>query len=137
MKKLNSIIGNASEAEVKAIGKEFTDILTQDEKLVGVVKIRDEELYSGIKLDEEMFVFTDKRLILATKGFERPRHEVQCLSMPYKSITHFSLGPSMSRDHESEVKIWISGGGFIIQKDLEQRTDAVDVQRILAGFVLD
>ena len=137
MKKLNSIIGNASEAEVNAIRKEFSDILIQDEKLVGVVKIRDEEDYIGVKLDEERFVFTDKRLILATKRFGSPRHECKYHSMPYKSITHFSSGPSVYSDRESEITIWISEDSFSIQKHMEQRVDAVDVQRILAGFVLD
>ena len=125
MKMLNSIMGNASEVEVNAIREEFSRILIEDEKLVRV-----------FKLVRDLFAFTDRRLIVVDKQGISGR-KVDYHSIPYKSITHFSFETAGKVDLDAEMKIWISGGHFPVKKDFKRGIDVTDVQRTLAGFILD
>ncbi len=122
---LNSIMGNASEVEVAAIEEEFSSILIEDEKLVRV-----------FKLVRDLFAFTDRRLIVVNKQGISGR-KVDYHSIPYKSITHFSFETAGKVDLDSEMKIWISGGNFPVKKEFKRGIDVTDIQRILAGFILD
>jgi len=122
---LNSIMGNASEVEVAAIEEEFTDILIEDEKLVRV-----------FKLVRDLFAFTDRRLIIVDKQGISGR-KVDYHSIPYKSISHFSFETAGKVDLDSEMKIWVSGGNFPVKKEFKRGIDVTDVQRTLAGFILD
>ena len=122
---LNSIMGNASEVEVEEMEKEFSQILTEDEKLVRV-----------FKLVRDLFAFTDRRLILVDKqGISGKKTEYH--SIPYKSITHFSFETAGRIDLDTEMKVWISGNELPIKKEFKKGIDVTDVQRTLAKFTLD
>ena len=121
---LNSIMGNASEVEVEEMEKEFSQILTEDEKLVRV-----------FKLVRDLFAFTDRRLILVDKqGISGRKTEYH--SIPYKSIAHFSFETAGRIDLDSEMKVWISGSELPIKKEFKKGIDVTDVQRTLAKFTL-
>ena len=76
---LNGLMGNASEVNVNEIQKEYENILAENENI--------EKAY---KLIRDMFIFTNKRLILIDKqGMTGKKTEIH--SIPYKSITHFSI----------------------------------------------
>ena len=121
---LNSIMGNASEVEVEEIEKEFSGILTEEEKLVRV-----------FKLARDLFAFTDRRVILVDKqGISGRKTEYH--SIPYKSITHFSFETAGKVDLDSEMKIWVSGSDVPINKEFKRGIDITDVQRTLASYLL-
>lgn len=79
-------------------------------------------------------VFTDKRLILVDKQGVTGK-KVEYHSIPYKSITHFSVESAGHFDLDAELKIWISGTNEPISKEFKKDKNIYDVQRTLAKYV--
>ena len=60
-------------------------------------------------------MFTDKRFVLVDKqGITG--NKIEYHSIPYKSITHFSIETAGTFDLDAELKIWISGTAAPVQK---------------------
>ncbi|MEG0260201.1 MAG: PH domain-containing protein, partial [Lysinibacillus sp.] len=98
---LNGLMGNASETNVEEVENEIKNLLTTEEHV--------EHAY---KLIRDLFVFTNKRLILVDKqGVTGKKTEYH--SIPYKNIVHFSVETAGNFDLDAELKIWISAGGMI------------------------
>lgn len=57
-------------------------------------------------------------------------------SIPYKSITHFSIETAGSFDLDAELKIWISGTQLPIQKQFNKSLNIYELQSVLAAYVL-
>ena len=75
---LNALMGNSSEVSPDKIANEFEPILIEGETIV-----------KSFKLIRDMFVFTNKRLILVDKqGLTGSK--VDFMTIPYKSINYFS-----------------------------------------------
>ena len=66
-------------------------------------------MQAAYQLVRDVFIFTDRRLILVDKQGVTGR-KVQYHSVPYKSITHFSVETAGTFDLDAELTIWISGG---------------------------
>jgi hypothetical protein len=119
----DALLGNASEVELKEIQAEIIPLL-----------IAGENALKAYKVIRDLFIFTDKRLILIDKqGISGKK--VEYLSVPYRAITHFAVETAGTFDRDSEIKIWISGGHFIT-KEIKKGIDISDLQRILATHVL-
>lgn len=82
-----------------------------------------------------MFVFTNKRLILVDKQGVTGK-KIEYHSIPYKSITHFSIETAGSFDLDAEFKIWLSGMLQPIQKQFNKSLNIYDLQSVLASYVL-
>jgi hypothetical protein len=121
---LDGILGNASEVNVDDIQTEFTPILAGGETVV-----------MAYKVVRDLFVFTNKRLVLVDKQGLTGK-KVDYHSLPYKSITHFAVETSGHFDMDAELKLWISGLREPIVKELKKGTDVVGVQKTLAEYVL-
>ncbi len=120
----DAVLGNASEVKVEDIQKDFARLLAPNEKI--------EKAY---KLIRDMFVFTDKRLILMdVQGMTGKKVEFH--SIPYRSIIHFSIETAGNFDLDAELKIWLSGNPLPIQKTFNKSLDIYAVQAVLAGYVL-
>ncbi|WP_066891190.1 PH domain-containing protein [Clostridium nigeriense] len=120
----NGLMGNASEVNLESIRKEYDNILAPTEKI--------EKAY---KLVRDMFVFTDKRLILVDKqGVTGKKTEYH--SIPYRSITHFSIETSGHFDLDAELKIWISGTALPIEKQFNSSLNVYELQKVLAEYCL-
>lgn len=120
----DGIMGNASEANIAQVQKDFTNILTSSENV--------EKAY---KLIRDMFIFTNKRLILVDKqGVTGKKTEYH--SIPYKNITHFSIETSGNFDLDAELKIWISGTQLPIEKQFNKSLNIYELQNVLAQYVL-
>jgi hypothetical protein len=63
-------------------------------------------------------------------------NKVEYHSIPYKSITHFSIETAGTFDLDAELKIWISGTAVPIQKTFNKRLSIYEVQSVLASYVL-
>lgn len=120
---LDGVLGNASKIDATKIQAEFAQILAPGEKV--------EHAYQLIR---DYFVFTDKRFVLVDKqGLTGSKVEYH--SIPYRSITHFSIETAGTFDLDAELKIWITGGGMI-QKQFNKRLSIYEVQAVLAAYVL-
>ena len=121
----DGLMGNASEVNVSKLNDELGDILVPTEKI--------EEAFKVIR---DLFVFTNKRLILIDKqGMTGKKTDVH--SYPYKSIIHFSVETAGTFDLDAELKIWISGSSMPIEKKFNKATNIREIQRILAERVLE
>lgn len=119
----DALLGNAGEVDVTDIQAEVTPLLIEGEKAL-----------KAYKVIRDLFIFTNKRLILIDKqGISGKKAEYH--SIPYRAITHFAVETAGTFDRDSEVKIWMSGGHHIT-KEIKKGLDLTDLQRILATYVL-
>ncbi|GAB4115411.1 MAG: PH domain-containing protein [Roseiflexaceae bacterium] len=117
---LNALFGNASELDNAALEKELNSVLAESERVMRAFRIM-----------RDLFVFTDKRLLLIDKQGVTGR-KAEYHSIPYKSITHFMVETAGTFDDDAEMKIYISGNPNPIQREFKRGTDIVGVQKTLA-----
>ncbi|WJG08978.1 PH domain-containing protein [Aliiglaciecola sp. LCG003] len=116
---LDKIMGNASEIDVADVSEELAPIIGVNETVERVFKeVRD------------MYVFTNKRLILIDKQGLTGR-KVDYHSIPYRAITQFKLESAGHFDLDAEIKIWVSGQDEPIEKQLNKHV-VVGIQKTLA-----
>lgn len=121
---LQGLFGNAREVDVRSLQKDLDAILIENEQVV-----------RGFRIIRDYFVFTNHRLILIDKqGFTGKKAEYH--SIPYKSISHFSVETAGTFDMDAELKIYISGNMNPFQREFKKVTDIRGVQKTLAEFVL-
>jgi hypothetical protein len=116
----SGLLGNASEIDIRAIEQEFSIILTATEQINKVFKVI-----------RDLIVFTNKRLILVDKQGVTGK-KVEYHSIPYKSISHFSIESAGHFDLDAELKIWVSGIHEPISKQFKKDKSIFDVQKELA-----
>ncbi len=63
-------------------------------------------------------------------------NEVEYHSLPYRSITHFSVETAGHFDLDAELKIRISRNPMPIQKRFNKNLSIYEVQSVRAGYVL-
>lgn len=122
---LNKLLGNASEVSSEKLNEKYGRLLTDNENI---------EL--GFKLLRDTFMFTNKRLILIdVQGLTGSK--VEYMSMPYKSISRFSLETSGTFDLDAELKIWISSENIpSVSKKFNKSINVYEVQKYLANKVM-
>ncbi|RTY87992.1 PH domain-containing protein [Flavobacterium sp. GT3R68] len=120
----NAILGNASEVSIEIVSKEFEPILVDGEII--------EKAY---KLIKDMFIFTNKRLILVEKQLVGSK--VDYLSIPYTNVIKFSKESAGILDLDAELKIWIKGEPQPIRKQFGKGGDNInEVYKILSQHIL-
>jgi len=120
----NAILGNASEVNIENISKEFEPILIDGENI--------EKAY---KLIRDMFIFTNKRLILVEKQLVGSK--VDYLSIPYTNVIKFSKESAGILDLDAELKIWIKDQEEPIKKQFGKGGNNInEVYRILSQHIL-
>lgn len=120
----DGLLGNASEVNIKEIQKEFGTILATNENI--------EKAY---KLIRDLFIFTNKRLILVDKQGLTGK-KVEFHSIPYRSITHFSIETAGNFDLDADLKIWVSSNPDPIEKQFNKSLNIYELQSVLAEYVL-
>ena len=116
---LDAIMGNASEIDVSDVSEELAPIIGATEEIQQVFKVV-----------RDMYVFTNKRLLLIDKQGLTGR-KVDYHSIPYRAITQFKIETAGHFDLDAELKIWVSGQDHPIEKELKKDT-VVGIQRTLA-----
>jgi len=121
MSLFNKILGNASEVSAEKLNGKYGRLLIEGE----VVEL-------GFSLFRDVFMFTNKRLILIdVQGITGSK----CL--PYKHISRFSLETAGTFDLDAELKIWISSEDTpTVSKKFNKSIDIYEVQKYLASKVL-
>ncbi len=121
---VNAIFGNVSEMDANALQKEYGPLLCEGEKI--------ERAY---KLIRDKWVFTNRRLIIQDiQGVTGKKREY--LSVPYRSIERFSIETAGTFDMDSEMKLWIRGAVEPLQQKFGRDSGIMEIQRVLAGYVL-
>jgi hypothetical protein len=106
---LSNLRGNANEIDVAKVQAELEPVL-----------VPGESIGRGFKIFRDMFIFTDHRLIMIDKqGLTGSK--VSYHSILYRNVTQFSVETAGSFDADSELKIWVSGGGMPITKEFQER----------------
>jgi len=117
-------MGNASEVDAAKLQTEFAQVLTEGERIE-----------KAFQLIRDMFVFTDKRLIFVNRqGLTGSKVEYQ--SIPYRSITRFSIETAGTFDLDAELKIWLTGNPTPVQLQFNKKLSIYAVQSVLASYVL-
>ena len=121
----SKLMGNAGEASVEDLTKEYAQLLVDGETIE-----------SGFKLFRDVFMFTNKRLILVDKQGITGR-KVEYKTVLYKTISRFSLESAGTFDLDAELKIWVnSEPNPSISKKFDRSVNVYDVQKILASYTI-
>ena len=121
----SGLLGNASQKDVEKVERQLEAILIPDERV---------EL--AFSLVRDLIVFTEYRLILVDKqGMTGKKTSYK--SLPYASISRFTVETSGHFDLDAELKIWISSA-LEPTETLQIKSDhsVVEIQQALAAAVL-
>lgn len=121
---LSGILGNASEVDLQAIENELAHII-----------VAGEDVQKAFRVLRDMFIFTDKRLILVDKQ-GLTGHKTEYHSIPYKSVSQFSFESAGHLDLDSELKIWVKGVSSPILRSFKHDSNILELQKTLAFYVL-
>jgi hypothetical protein len=122
---LSGLMGNATEIDIQNVEKEFEKLLVDGEKI--------EKAYKVLR---DLFVFTNKRLVLVNKQGVTGK-KVEYHSIPYYSISHFSIESSGKFDLDAELKLWVKGMDLPIEKKFKKDNNIYDIQKSLAKYLLE
>lgn len=120
----SGLMGNASEVDDADLEKVLLNTLIEGEQV--------EKAYKVIR---DMFIFTNKRLILIDKqGVTGSKMEM--ISIAYSKITKFSKESAGHFDLDAELKIWVGSDSTPISKDSKSGDNINDVYRIISQYAL-
>lgn len=119
----NALLGNAGEMSADEAADELATILGPDE-----------QIEIAYKLVRDMIVLTDRRLILIDKQGVTGK-KVEYRSVPYKSITMYTVETSGHFDLDAELKIWVSGQAAPIDLEFNSKTNIYTLQGLLAAKI--
>ena len=120
----SGLMGNASEMDIEKLREEYSKILTENENL--------ERAY---KLVRDLFIFTNKRIILVDKQGMTGK-KIEYHSIPYENIRHYSVESSGHFDLDAELKLWVAGLTNPIIKQFNKKCNIYDVQKTLSEYIL-
>ena len=121
----SALIGNAGAVDTEKLKLQYGRLLTDTE-----------EIHLGFKLVRDLFIFTNKRLILIDKQ-GMLGNKIEYKSIPYKNISRFSVETAGTFDLDAELKIWISSEQQpSITKQFNRSVDVYEVYKVLSTYVL-
>ena len=89
-----------------------------------------EQVQEAYRLGRTALVFTGRRLIVVEEGMTG--RQVDYLSIPYRSITHFAVEASGQFSQDADLRIWVAGRTAPIEKSFGREADVYVVQALLA-----
>ncbi len=121
---LSGLLGLASDVDLETVRRDLEPMLLPDEAVeVAFVIVRD------------LVVFTDRRVVFVDKqgmtGRKRAFH-----SIPYRSITMFTVETAGRFDADAELTIFVSGQPTPIRRELSRGANLAGIQKALATGVL-
>ena len=121
---LSGLMGNASQKNVDKVERNLEDILVPGEQVT-----------LAFSLIRDLIVFTEFRLILVDKQGVTGK-KTSYKSLPYRSISRFSVETSGHFDLDAELKIWVSS---VVEPSevLQFKSDnsVIEIQQALASAV--
>ena len=121
---LSGLMGNASQKNVDKVERDLEDILVPGEQVT-----------LAFSLIRDLIVFTEFRLILVDKQGVTGK-KTSYKSLPYRSISRFSVETSGHFDLDAELKIWVSSA-VETSEVLQFKSDnsVIEIQQALASAV--
>ena len=122
----SKLMGNAGTISADELNQKYGQLL-----------IENEQIELGFKVVRDLFIFTSKRLIIIDVQGITGR-KVEYLSLPYKSISRYSIETAGSFDLDAELKIWISSENIpSVSKSFNRSVNVYDVQKVLSEHILN
>ena len=121
---LSGLMGNASQKNVDKVERDLEDILVPREQVT-----------LAFSLIRDLIVFTEFRLILVDKQGVTGK-KTSYKSLPYRSISRFSVETSGHFDLDAELKIWVSSAvepSEVLQ--FKSDNSVIEIQQALASAV--
>ena len=121
---LSGLMGNASQKNVDKVERDLEDILVPGEQVT-----------LAFSLIRDLIVFTEFRLILVDKPGVTGK-KTSYKSLPYRSISRFSVETSGHFDLDAELKIWVSSAvepSEVLQ--FKSDNSVIEIQQALASAV--
>ena len=121
---LSGLMGNASQKNVDKVERDLEDILVPGEQVT-----------LAFSLIRDLIVFTEFRLILVDKQGVTGK-KTSYKSLPYRSISGFSVETSGHFDLDAELKIWVSSAvepSEVLQ--FKSDNSVIEIQQALASAV--
>ena len=121
---LSGLMGNASQKNVDKVERDLEDILVPGEQVT-----------LAFSLIRDLIVFTEFRLILVDKQGVTGK-KTSYKSLPYRSISRFSVETSGHFDLDAELKIWVSSEvepSEVLQ--FKSDSSVIEIQQALASAV--
>lgn len=121
---LSGLMGNASQKNVDKVERDLEDILVPGEQVT-----------LAFSLIRDLIVFTEFRLILVDKQGVTGK-KTSYKSLPYRSISRFSVETSGHFDLDAELKIWVSSSvepSEVLQ--FKSDNSVIEIQQALASAV--
>ena len=121
---LSGLMGNASQKNVDKVERDLEDILVPGEQVT-----------LAFSLIRDLIVFTEFRLILVDKQGVTGK-KTSYKSLPYRSISRFSVETSGHCDLDAELKIWVSSAvepSEVLQ--FKSDNSVIEIQQALASAV--
>lgn len=104
-------------------------------QVVGPLLIPNEQIFKAYQVGRDTFVFTDRRIILVDRqGLTGSKTEYR--TIPYRSITNYSVETAGPMDLDAELKIWIASAALPITKEFNKKVNVYEVQNLLAQMIL-
>lgn len=89
-----------------------------------------EQVATVHRMGRSTYIFTTRRLILAEEG--RTGRQWEYLSLPYRSISSFSVEATGAFGREADLKIWVVGRTGPVERQFSSDSDVYEVQALLA-----
>ena len=119
------LLGNAAEVSADEMEQLFEEVLVPGEQI--------EKAYQLVR---DVFVFTNKRLVLVDKqGVTGKKQEF--LSIPYGKITKFSKEGAGHFDLDAELKIWVGSEKEPVTQQFNRSVNINEVYHVLSMYVLN
>lgn len=106
------------------------------QKELKTILTRGEKVEKAFPLATDIFVFTDKRLIIA-EAITVGSVSAACHSIPYRSIAHFSFTPAAAPAEGLQLSLWLHGDPAPFQLVLAPAPQNTELQKTLAEYVLN
>lgn len=120
---ISGIMGNAGPIDPASANQEYG-------KLLG----NGEQIYAAFMLVRDAMLFSNRRLIMIDKqGISGRRTSYH--SIPYRSISHFSVETAGHLDLDAELYIWIGSDPAPLKQKFNRQVDIYEVQGLLSHFV--
>jgi hypothetical protein len=119
----DGMLGNASRMDPGEAAREYGRLLGHGE-----------HVQAAYLLIRDAILFTDRRLVLVDKQGMTGR-KVEYHTIPYRSITHFSVETAGTFDLDAELRIYLSGRPDPIEKQFGKGVDVYEVQALLGAYV--
>jgi hypothetical protein len=114
---------SASEIRIEDVQHDYAPILVPGEQVVAAFKtVRDVVFLTNFR-----FALVDVQGLTGRK--------VEVVTIPYRSITRFSVETAGSFDLDADLKIWVTGDPVPIEVKISRKANAAGIQQILARAV--